>query len=370
MSKPNKRRLLLFNLRTDADDHILGFTTRWLEAIAPHYSAVDVVTTHAGRIAVPENVTVYSVGREKGYGRIKRLRIFYATLWRLLRQHRYVACFAHMQPLFAVLSAPLLRLWGVPITTWYTHRSITRQLQGAVLVSRRLVTAVPSSFPIASPKVRAIGHGIDTDFFAPLAPLDVDSTSDVPAPQHPRIVYVARLTAIKRQHLLIKACADLDCEVVLIGDVPDGFGADYKAQLQEQINAHQAQGKRARIIMAGAQTPQQLRQWYAGAHLGVNLAPLGLFDKAALEAMACAVPTLVSNPAFDDLLGEHVALLRVSDGDDVQTIRQAIIRILALSAQERANIGATLRTNVQNQHSLPKLMERLVAVLETGEYHA
>jgi len=36
--------LLLFNLATDADDPILGFTTGWLNRLAAHYTQVDVIT--------------------------------------------------------------------------------------------------------------------------------------------------------------------------------------------------------------------------------------------------------------------------------------------------------------------------------------
>ncbi|MDQ7035429.1 MAG: hypothetical protein Q9P01_11505 [Anaerolineae bacterium] len=31
----NRQRLLIFNLRTDIDDHILGFTTQWINALLP-----------------------------------------------------------------------------------------------------------------------------------------------------------------------------------------------------------------------------------------------------------------------------------------------------------------------------------------------
>ena len=47
----------------------------------------------------------------------------------------------------------------------------------------------------------------------------------------------------------------------------------------------------------------------------VNLSPVGLFDKAALEGMAVGVPTLVTNEAFDPLLGADKPLLYVTDAD-------------------------------------------------------
>lgn len=350
-----EKRLLLFNLRTDADDHILGFATQWINALAPHYDAIDVITTHAGRLAVADNVRVYSIGRERGVGRVRRFVNFYAILGRLLYRHRYVGCFAHMQPLFATLGAPLLRLRGVRLTTWYTHRSITPYLRLATRFSWRIVTAVPTSYPIASPKVRPIGHGIDADFFMP--------TLFTPT-EPPRVVYVARLTDIKRQHVLLHACRDLDCEVILVGDVPDGFDADYKASLIQLVATL---GMTERVIFAGAQTPEQVRKWYEGAQVAINLSPVGLFDKAPLEAMSCAVPTLVSNPAFDALLPD-APCLQISDADDPASVRDALASLLALPPDEREGIGRHLRHKVIQHHSLNVLMERLVSVMNTGEW--
>jgi len=347
------RRLLLFNLRTDADDAVLGFTTQWINALAAHYDAVDVLTMHAGRLAVASNVRVASAGRERGIPLPFRLLRFYGILILWLIQHRYTACFAHMQPLFAAMAGPLLTLRGVPLTTWYTHRQRTRQLEAALFMSRRVVTAVPDSFPIATPKLRVTGHGIDMAVYTP--PL---------SPSHERlIVQVARLTAIKNQAVLLRAAASLDAQIVLVGDVPDGFAADYERDLKALVPTLNMQ---ERVIFTGAQTPEQVRGWYHRAQVAVNFSPPGLFDKAALEGMACGVPTLVSNPAFDPLLDGDERLRADWPLDEAQ-ITNKLQALLALSDEERQALGTRLRAQVAAQHSLEALITRLVSILETGE---
>lgn len=347
------RRLLLFNLRTDADDAVLGFTTQWINALAAHYDAVDVLTMHAGHIAVAPNVRVVSAGRERGIPLPFRLLRFYGILILWLLQHRYTACFAHMQPLFAALAGPLLTLRGVPLTTWYTHRQRTRQIEAALFMSRRVVTAVPDSFPIASPKLRVTGHGIDMAVYTPS-----------PSPsQEKLIVQVARLTAIKNQAVLLRAAALLDVQIVLVGDVPDGFAADYERDLKAL--APQL-GMQDRVVFTGAQTPEQVRAWYHRAQVAVNFSPPGLFDKAALEGMACGVPTLVSNPAFDPLL-EGETRLRADWPLDQAQITSKLQSLLALSDEARRAMGARLREQVAAQHSLETLIKKLVSILETGE---
>jgi glycosyltransferase involved in cell wall biosynthesis len=356
--RQQRRRLLVFNLRTDADDHILGFTTRWLNELALYYEQVDVLTTHKGRLAVADNVRVYSTGRERGLGRIQQTINFYAILLGLLARHRYGACFAHMQPLFTTMAGSLLTLRGVKTTTWYTHRQLNKQVAWATRLSYRVVSAVASSFPIDTPKLRAIGHGIDTDFFMP---------DDMAKHNPPRIVYVARLTEIKQQHILMEAIKDLNCELILVGDIPDGYEDSYKKRLYnlvDELNLGQ------KIIFAGAQTSEQVRDWYRSATIAINLSPPGLFDKAALEAMACAVPTIVSNPAFSPLTGEFQDILHIPTiptPDDVSALKTQLKAILNLSSDERAKIGIQLRTRVIEEHSLKALMPKLISVMHKGE---
>lgn len=352
-------RLLLFNLRTDADDHILGFTTHWMNALAQHYAAVDVLTTHAGRIVAAPNVRVFSVGRERGYGQVRRLLRFYRLLLALLLRHRYTACFAHMQPLFAALAGGPLRLFGVPLTTWYTHRQMSRQVRLATRFSRRVVTAVPDSYPLATPKLRVTGHGVDTAFYAPPA-----RPPAAPPEALPRVVYVARLTPIKQQAALLDAAVLVRCQVVLVGDIPDGYDDAYRRDLLARV---QRLGIADRVTFAGAQTPQQVRAHYQQAAVAVNLSPPGLFDKAALEGMACAVPTIVSNPAFLPLTMPYADMLHIDTPEDVVSLTARLNNLLAQPAAQRQRIGAHLRGRVEQQHSLAALIPRLVSIVNTGE---
>jgi glycosyltransferase involved in cell wall biosynthesis len=346
-----ERSLLLFNLRTDADDSVLGFTTDWINALAATYDHVDVITMHAGRLAVAPNVNVYSAGRECGYSDAWRALRFYWLLVGLLLRRRYVACFAHMMPLFALMGAPLLALWRVRCVLWYTHRQRTRQLAWATRLVWRVVSATETSFPIATPKLRVLGHGIRTDFFMPPPAYTPQSP--------PLVVYVARLTPIKRQALLIEAAGGLNCQLALIGDVPDGFDAAYAADLRAQAGAG---GQAEQVLFLGKQPPETVREWLWRAHISVNLAPPGLFDKAALEAMACGVPTLVTNAAFAPILGDHAANLLLPDEPTPAALHAALARWLAASNDDRLAVGAALRAGVEAHHSLPALIQQLNAL--------
>src|SRR5690606_2486615 len=106
------------------------------------------------------------------------------------------AIFVHLVPLYGVLIAPLANVLRKPITLWYTHRNPSKELQRLLPSVRRVVTAVKTSFPLLTDKVRALGHGIDVDLYTP----------DFTIPVHSNlIVHVARLQPIKRQDALIRA---------------------------------------------------------------------------------------------------------------------------------------------------------------------
>ena len=349
-------RLLVFNLATDADDPVLGFTTVWLNRLAARYDALDVITMRMGRLAVAPNVRVWSVGKERGWPEWRRSAEFYRLLRQRLVSERYDACFAHMMPLFAVMGAPLLKLARVPITVWYTHRSPHWTVRAAIPIARRVVTAAPDSFPLPTPKLRVLGHGIDTDFFAS-GPAPETDTSDV--------VHVARLMPIKHQATLIRAVAALPgLRAVIVGDVPPEQDQSYPAALRSLA---ESLGVTGRVHFAGAQPASGVRDAYQAALAAVNLSPPGLFDKAALEAVACATPTIVSNPAFDDLLGDDAPRLRIAGPDDAAGLAERLSGLQSLPTAERSALGQRLRERVIASHSLDRLMDRLVRVLETGE---
>ncbi|MBE0688785.1 MAG: glycosyltransferase family 4 protein [Anaerolineae bacterium] len=368
--------LLLFNLATDADDPILSFTTNWINRLALHFTTIDVITMRAGRLAVMDNVRVHSVGKEQGYSEARRAAEFYRILGGLLASQRYDACFAHMIELFAVMGAPLLKLRGVPLTLWYTHRQATRLLELATQVCDHIVTAAPDTFPLQTSKLRVLGHGIDTDYFHPRAGAAASGADENSRDKLTRtqqmiisrggyIVQVARLMAIKHQDTLVRALEQLgDGRAVFVGGTPDGADGHYEHKLRGLAHGLDLGG---RVVFVGSQSAHVVREYYRKAILAVNLSPPGLFDKAALESMAMALPTIVTSHAFDPLLGQYQDYLYLDSPENVDGLVGCLRVLLEMPADERTVMGAVLRERVVADHSLDGLMTRLVNVLRTGE---
>lgn len=358
---PQPLNLLIFNLMTDADAPGQGFNTAWINALAQRCATVDVLTMGIGRLALRENVRVFSVGREKGYSEPRRLLKFYRTLSRLLREKCYDACFAHMQPLFADLAAPLLLPRRIPITLWYAHKAVTPKLWLAEKVARHVVTPSPESFRIHSRKVRVVGHGVDTDLFAPADPYSTSagaaSTQGAPF----TILSVSRIAPIKRLETLIAAAALLrdqhgceDFQVRIVGNTSER-DQDYTSKLYEQVAILRLD---AIVHFDGALSQTALPEVYRAADVFVNLSDTGSVDKAVLEALACGVPAITANVAFRKMLALWGETLLVEA--DAAQLAQRIMRLRQRTFEDRCALGLALREIVVRDHSLARLADLLV----------
>lgn len=362
MINNGKIRLLLFNLKTDADDSNLGFTIDWINGLAPFCEYIDVVTMQAGRLAVADNVRVYSVGKERGYGDARRALEFYRILLRLLRGRRYDVCFAHMMPLFAVMGAPLLKMWHVPIVLWYTHKAVSFKLRLAEKVSWRVVTASPESFRLASRKVRIIGHGVDTQLFKPLNRHRV--------PEQPFVVIsVGRIAPIKCLNVLIDAAQSLyhDLEfhrlrVSIIGEAAPEY-AEHAAHLHELVDVLNLDNV---VEFAGGVSHERVVLEYQEADVMVNSSQTGSIDKAVLEAMACGLPVVTSNEAFRGLLAHWDGLLFIPP-DSPGKLAASLLRLKDMTAEDRIKLGNDLREIVVREHSMERLLSNLITIFNTGE---
>ncbi|HUP74743.1 MAG TPA: glycosyltransferase family 4 protein [Acidimicrobiales bacterium] len=350
-------RLLIFNLATDADDPVLGFTTTWINALAKRSEAVDVVTMRAGRLAVASNVDVYSVGKEKGYGEARRALEFYRTLIRLTRTEHYDACFAHMMPLFAVMAAPVLKAYRVPITLWYSHKATGRMLQTAERLVDHVVTSTAEGFRLPSKKVQLIGQGIDTDLFAPAVDsIAAESRSGF------TLVSVGRIAPVKRLEIIISAVKALheqgltDVRLRLVGEAAPSDDAYDKELRTMAADSHLSDA----IIFVGGLPYETVREEYQRADVMVNMSD-GSLDKALLEAMACGVPVVTANEAFETTLKPWADLLYIPP-ESSELLPLRLRRLAEMTAEERTDLGATLRALVVDQHSITHLTDRLFSV--------
>lgn len=354
LSEASNMRVLYFSLAVDADDPILGFTGRWIRELAGRVEFVHVITMSAGRVEVPGNVRIYSVGKERGYSEPRRAFEFYKILLNVLRKDHVDICFAHMMPLFTVLAGPVLKAKRIPIVTWYAHPSLTWILRLAHHLSGQMLASVATAYPYKRDKLIPIGQGIDTDLFSPNAAM--------PSDEPPIILCVGRLSPVKDHSTLVRAAWLLrqswnqPFRIVLIGGPGAPRDESHVRSLHKQISEL---GLENVVHFEPAVAMEKLPFWYRRCAVYVNLTPTGSGDKVAWEAMSCGKLCIAANEGFRETMGKYAALLLFLHGD-ADSLAARLHWALSLSASERHHVELYLREQVVNRHSLDGLATRLV----------
>ena len=315
----------------DPEDANLGAVVGKLRALAARVDEVAVLTDRAVEGALPDNCRIHLFG---GGSRGERGRLYLAGLRRELVE-RPLAVVAHSVPLYTILAAPLCRPRRVPLLLWFTHWKRSRTLVLAERVSTAVLSVDRRSFPLASGKVVAIGHGIDTAAFS--------CVSREPAGRL-RAVALGRTSPAKGLETIAQACELAEVELEVYGP---SITAEERAE-------------RARLLELGVPLRDpvpysQVRALLARKDVLVNNMREGALDKIVYEAAATCMPVLASNAGFDDVLPPELRFGRDDPGELAAKLRR-------LQGMDRNALGHELRAGVEDRHSAGHWADRVLEV--------
>ena len=264
-------KLVFVTQQVDPASPVLGATVAKIRALAARADEVVVLADGAVEGVLPANCRVHRFRSRTKAGRGLR---FEAALARELRP-RPAAVVAHMCPIYAVLAAPLARPLGVRVVLWFTHWKASRLLRLAARMSSSVATVEPRSFPLPSPKVHAIGHGIDLAEFRCGERAGHDGIE---------LLSLARTSPAKGLETVVRAVAL----------VPEARLVQHGPSLTEEERRHRAEleslvaelGVEARVAIGGAVPRGDVPGLLAGADALVNNNRAGATDKAVYEAAA------------------------------------------------------------------------------------
>ena len=344
-------RVVFVTQQVDPAHPALAATVPKVAALAALVDEVVVLADAAVDGVLPTNcrVRTFRSGTKAGRG----LR-FEALLGRELRGLRGGAVVAHMCPVYAVLAAPLVRPLGIPLVLWFTHWKSSRLLEAAERVSTAVASVDVRSFPLASRKVVAIGHGIDLDEFPCVE-------------WKPAVTKGLRLLALGRT----SPAKGLDVVVRAVAESGDGVRLDvHGPSLTEEERAHRVVlgalvrdlGLVERVTLGDAVRRTDVPELLTTHDALVNNMRAGAPDKVVYEAAASCVPVLASNPVFDSLLDPDQRFAR----DDAAELAARIGRLAALDPATRAEIGKRLRERVRDGHSVQSWARGILAAAGLG----
>ncbi len=277
-------KLLICTQVVNKDDPVLGFFVRWIEEFKKHCE-----------------VEVISLQMLGSGGRFMRA-------WRLLRiawGGEYDAVFVHMNPEYVIGAGWLWRLRGKRTALWYAHGSVNIKLRVAAAFANVILTSTAEGFRLKSSKLRIMGQGIDSDFFAP-DPNVVRGNS---------LLSVGRLMKSKRHDLAIRMANEQGRTLLISGEGPERKNLE---SLARELGAD--------VHFLGGLTQTQLRDEYRKAAYLIHTSETGSLDKVVLEALACGCPIKTNDPALKHL--EQVTPAYVREHHSLKNLIPAIIKTL------------------------------------------
>jgi glycosyltransferase involved in cell wall biosynthesis len=282
-------KLLIVTQVIDKNHPILGFFHRWVEEFAKHCEKVQVICLQEGEHTLPANVTVYSLGKEKGKGKLGYLLTFYRLIFSL--RHEYDSVFVHMNQIYVILGAPFWRALGKKVGLWYAHGAVPRSLAWAERMSSVIFTSTKEGFRLPSQKLAIVGQGIDTSVFTPVE----KAHSDVL-----RLITVGRISPSKNIKTLLQAVAILKekdipfhFKIVGVATIPSE-----EAYYREMRQLADTLGLESSVEWAGAIPNHALPTTLQSADIFIHDGSTNSLDKALVEASLCGCTVVSSNPAY------------------------------------------------------------------------
>ena len=348
-------KLVFVTQEVDPGHPVLAQTVDLVRALSSRVDELAVVARDVQWEDIPANVSVRTFDEA---GKLRRGLAFERALAEASRGAD--AIFVHMVPEFAVLAAPVARVRRLPIILWYTHWHVSRQLRIAERVASVVLSVDASSFPIASPKVRGIGHAIDVARFAAEPPVEHEGPL--------RLLALGRTARWKGLATLLDAVSlaraqGAEVRLEIRGPSLTDDERTHRLELESRIASDPELHTQVELLppLPRDQVVQLLS--VSDVLVSPNEPRSGsTLDKAVFEAAACARPVISTNERFAPLLGGLPLPLLVPPRD-AAALAAVIATVAAADPALRAETGAVLRERVVALHSLDHWADAVLRVI-------
>ena len=340
-------KLLVITQTVDTTDTTLGFFSHWIEEFAKRFEHVDVVCLKKGKYSFPENIHVFSLGKEKKVSKISYILNFYMYIWR--ERNNYDAVFVHMNQEYVLLGGLFWKLFGKKIFFWRNHPQGSFLTDIAVSLSDKVFCTSKDSYTARCKKTSIMPAGIDMHMFEKSAGVERTPRS---------LLMFGRIAPIKRVEVAIDALAILKstgvvCTLTIVGDAKP-TDENYMIMLKDKV---EKLGMTDCVHFKNGVAFSQAPQVYQSHDVFLNFTPSGSFDKTVIEALASGCKVITSNTSMRDILptGSYI-------DDTPVRIAEHIQHMLGLTDTEMHVYAEEAKITVRSQ-SLETLMDRLMHMI-------
>lgn len=359
------KNLLIITQRVDRNYDVLSFFVEWIAEFSKKFEKVTVICLKMGEYALPDNVKVLSLGKERRVSKFSYLWNFCKYIWQ--ERNNYDAVFIHNNPRYVLLGWPIWRILGKKISLWYAHGHVPLMLKIADKLVDIAFTSTEEGYRLNSDKLKIMGQGIDTGLFKPAI---YNQSLDMAQDEQPmtdrrliKVVSAGRISPSKDYETLIgaiKLLTDENVYIEIAGQPAIKSDEGYLIKLNTKIKES---GLTSRFVLVGPIINKELPKFLQSADIFVNMSHTGSLDKAVLEAMACGLPVLTCNEALRGVLGPYANELVYPVKDD-ERLANGLRRLIAMSGEERKKLGLKLRDRVVRNHSLPELIKSMSELIK------
>lgn len=354
-----------------------GGTERQLVELAtrldPALFEVVVLTFYTGgaiwdELAAVPGIRLESLGKRGRWDNVG----FSARLVAWLRRIRPAILHCYLiEP--SILGLVLGRLAGVPAIVWgvrasnvdYLHYDLVQwasfkvaarlsRWADAIIANSEAGRAYYMSQGYSGKRCVVVSNGIDTERFRPSVAARAQARARWEAGVDDVVIGIAaRLDPMKGHLTLLAAARSVmrecpNARFVILGSGP----AAYAAKLRKAADDY---GIAARIVWTNEQPV--MAAMYPGFDLACSSSSFGEgFSNAVGEAMACAVPCVVTDvgdSAF--IVGDNGYVV---PPDDPRALANAIVRMAQMDARSREEMGHEARSRIVQQFGLNKMVQR------------
>lgn len=289
----------------------------------------------------------------------------YRTLSQTIRRENYDVIHAHAR-IPGFIASLLANRYDIPLVTtfhgtfnpvWY-WRMLTRVGERTLAVSEDIKEYLMHYYGTPEEKIGLTVNGIDTVQFDTAEPgVRAEVEKELSLPAGHRIMAVTRLDQASAAHVfpLIEAMPAIlshhpDAVLTIVGG---GDALEAVRSEAENMNRQLGSGK---ITVVGPRSDISRILAAADTFVGVS--------RAAMEAMACCIPVVLSGaqghlgvfvPSMEAEAVETNFCCRTREPADTETMAHAVISLLALSPEQRREMGEFNRSLVGRLYSVGRM---------------
>lgn len=340
-------KLLMITRKVDKNEHLAGFIYNWVKKIDENVQELRVISWQEGDSSgLPENIKVFHL--PTGGNKIIKIIKFYRLLFKNMKGIDGLFC--HQMPVYTILAAPIGKLYGKKVVSWYMHSQINLKLYLMLWFSNIILSASKESFPLKTKKLIVTGHGIDTEIFKPAEKHDNEIF---------KIISIGRISPTKDYESMIKAIDILakqgidNIKLNIIGEPGLASQNIYFENLKQMVQNFNLQNK---VDFLGSKPNREISKYLQQSDLFINMSKTGSIDKAVLEAMACGCLVITANISFENILPEIFKTKK----DEPELLAKKISALMKLTLAEREVYSKDLVKIVTTDHNLDNLVKKII----------